>query len=83
MGPTMLRSVLTAFRRRYDYRRLIESDVSSLIQQYGSRALARALEYDAQGLVALYNGRREGHWRRVARCIAGRPLPTRPKVAFG
>jgi hypothetical protein len=74
---TMLRGVLEALENRHRYKRLVECDGSQLIQAYGARAVMRALEFEAQGAALLRDGRRKGHWRRVARCIAARPLPIR------
>ncbi len=79
----MLRKALAALVDRHRCRRLVEFDGSLLIQKYGPRAVARALEYDAQGQSGLSEGRRKGHWRRVARCIAARPLPVRTNAIFG
>ena len=79
----MIQKTLDAFWRRYNERRLIEADGSNLIQWYGRLAEARALEYDARGQAYLYEGRREGHWWRVARCVSRRPPPTRPSTVYG
>ncbi len=75
--------IFDALRRRQFDRRLIEFDTSNLLQRYGQDAEGRALQFETQGADMLFAGRPEGHWRRVAKCIASRPAPTRQSEVFG
>ena len=57
------------FRRRAEYRALIEADAKALIEQFGEEAYseARLRQHDAPGI--LDANRPVGHWERVKEAI--------------